>query len=284
MRGPNSYDPLSGAATMGSDSVAAALRQAVEDDKVKAILFRVDSPGGSYVASDTIWRETIRAREAGKPIIVSMGNVAGSGGYFVAMAADKIVAQPTTITGSIGVLGGKMVTEDMWKKIGITWDEVHVGANSSIYSAIYPYDEQGEAYLKATLDRIYQDFTEKVAEGRGMPLEEVREVAKGRIWSGTDALEIGLVDELGGMTKALELAREAAGLEPGADVRLKPYPTPKTAFQLLFDEGPNNSEEAARQARINTLTQLRPLVELGRQLGLLEDGTDVLSMPPVRVR
>jgi protease IV len=284
MRGASGYDPLSGAANMGSDSVAAAIREAVRDDEVKAIVFRVDSPGGSYVASDTIWRETVRAREAGKPVIVSMGNVAGSGGYFVAISADKIVAQPTTITGSIGVLGGKMVTEAMWNKIGITWDEVHVGEHASVYSSILPYDEAGEAYLQAALDRIYQDFTEKVAEGRNLPLEEVRKIAKGRIWSGSDAIEIGLVDALGGLNTAVQLARESADLSTDGDYHLKLYPSAQTPFQLLFGEGPDNSEKATAQAQVRALTQLRPLVELGRQLGLLEEGTGVLSMPPVRVR
>ena len=128
-RGRSGYDPVFGDVTMGSDTVAGALRKAIKDDDVKAIVFRVDSPGGSYVASDAIWRETVRAKQAGKPVIVSMGNVAGSGGYFVAMAADKIVAQPGTITGSIGVLGGKMLTAGLWEKLGVSWDEVHSSAN-----------------------------------------------------------------------------------------------------------------------------------------------------------
>ncbi|MGH7960196.1 MAG: S49 family peptidase, partial [Candidatus Binatia bacterium] len=124
-RGKSEYDPLFGGSSMGSDTVAAALRAAIKDEQVKAILFRIDSPGGSYVASDTIWRETIRAKEAGKPVIVSMSDVAGSGGYFVAMSADKIVAQPATITGSIGVFAGKMLTNGLWNKIGLSWDEIH---------------------------------------------------------------------------------------------------------------------------------------------------------------
>ncbi len=126
-RGASDYDPVQGSQNMGSDTVAGAIRAAAEDKDVKAILFRVDSPGGSYVASDTIWREVVRARQTGKPVIVSMGNLAGSGGYFVAMAADKIVAEPGTITASIGVLGGKMLTGGLWDKIGLSWDEVHQG-------------------------------------------------------------------------------------------------------------------------------------------------------------
>lgn len=281
VRGKSEYDPLGGSATLGGDSVAAALRQAIEDDDVKAILFRVDSPGGSYVASDTVWRETVRAREAGKPVIVSMANVAGSGGYFVAMAADKIVAEPGTITGSIGVLGGKLLTRELWSKLGITFDAVQTSENAEMWSGLEDYDEAGWARLQAMLDRIYEDFTTKVAEGRELPLERVQEIAKGRIWSGADAKELGLVDELGGYHVALRLAREAAGLEPDAPIRLKLYPPRKTPFEMLFDKGAENSEgEAARAAAARVLETLRPAVTVLRQAGLLGPEPEVLSMPP----
>src|SRR6267154_4280714 len=138
-RGKSDYDPVQGSQNMGSDTVAGAIRAAAEDKDVKAILFRIDSPGGSYVASDTIWREVLRAHQAGKPVIVSMGNLAGSGGYFVAMAADKIVAEPGTITASIGVLGGKMLTSGLWNKLGLSWDEVHAGANASMWTGNMDY-------------------------------------------------------------------------------------------------------------------------------------------------
>src|SRR6266481_1470023 len=138
-RGKSDYNPVQGSQNMGSDTVAGAIRAAAEDKDVKAILFRVDSPGGSYVASDTIWREVVRARQAGKPVIVSMGNLAGSGGYFVAMAADKIVAQPGTITASIGVLGGKLVTSALWDQLGISFDEVHRGQNATMFSSLHEY-------------------------------------------------------------------------------------------------------------------------------------------------
>lgn len=131
-RGKSGVDPLSGDVGMGSDTVTAAFRDAVEADRVRAILFRIDSPGGSYVASDTIWREVSRAREAGKPVIVSMGNVAASGGYFVAIPADRIVAQPGTITGSIGVFAGKMLTSGFWQKLGVSFDKVHTGENATM--------------------------------------------------------------------------------------------------------------------------------------------------------
>jgi protease-4 len=139
---------------MGADSVTAAFRAAIEDKAVKAILFRVDSPGGSYVASDAIWREVVRAKRAGKPVMFSMGNMAGSGGYFVAMAADKIVAQPATITGSIGVLGGKPLTTDFWHKAGVSWDEVHTSNNATMWTWTQDYTAAQWARLQGWLGRI----------------------------------------------------------------------------------------------------------------------------------
>jgi signal peptide peptidase SppA len=171
-RGQSSFDPLSGSVAMGSDTVTRAFRDALEDDDVKAILFRVDSPGGSYVASDAIWRMTVKAREAGKPVVVSMGNVAASGGYFVSMASDRIIAQPGTVTGSIGVVGGKFLTRDFWEEnFGITWDTVQTSANAGMYVGLHDYTEEGWARYQAWLDRVYDDFTGKVARGRGMSRE-----------------------------------------------------------------------------------------------------------------
>ncbi|ANM29114.1 hypothetical protein ABI59_05120 [Acidobacteria bacterium Mor1] len=275
VRGPSGYDPLTGSQFMGSDSVAANLRAAVDNKRVKAIVFRVDSPGGSYVASDAIWRETVRAREAGKPVIVSMGNVAGSGGYFVAMEAEKIVAQPGTITGSIGVLGGKMYTKEMWDKIGMAFDSVQAGRNADMWSGTYRYSETGRARLDAWLDRVYEDFTGKVAEGRDMPIEEVQQVAKGRIWSGEDALEIGLVDELGGIDTALRLAREAIGLEPDADIRVRVFPAEKTPLELLFDR-PESSD--ARASVVRSIRRMQSLAREAERVGLVNE------QPGVRMR
>ncbi len=284
VRGGSEYDPMSGAITMGSDSVAANFRAAIDDEDVKAILFRVDSPGGSYVASDTIWRETLRAKEAGKPVIISMGNVAGSGGYFVAMSADKIVAQPGTITGSIGVLSGKMLTSEMWDKLGITWDDVRTSDNATLWTGTHDYDEAQWARFQTALDRIYEDFTSKVAEGRGMPIERIQELAKGRIWTGEDALERGLVDALGGFDVALGLAREAGGIDADADVELRLFPRPKTPFELFFDEGASSSESRATAlAMARVLERVRPLARLAQRAGLLGPQSQVLSMPPEMV-
>lgn len=280
VRGSSGYDPLSGMQTMGSDDVAASLRDAADDDRVRAIVFRVDSPGGSYVASDTVWREVQRARDAGKPVVVSMGDVAASGGYFVSMHADHIVAQPGTITASIGVLAGKLATREAWKKIGITFDTVQVGDNADMWSALDPYDAAGRARLDAFLDGVYEDFTSRVADGRGLDRERVGEIARGRIWTGEDALALGLVDELGGVDVALRVARERAGLAPDGEVRFQVYPRPQTPFEALMDRGPDGSEgRAAVVALQRVLTRVRPLVRTLDRVGLGPGAEDVLSLP-----
>jgi protease IV len=285
-RGKSDYDPVQGTVNMGSDTVAGAIRAAAAAKDVKAILFRVDSPGGSYVASDAIWREVVNARKAGKPVIVSMGDLAGSGGYFVAMAADKIVAQPGTITASIGVLGGKMLTSGLWSKIGLSWDEVHQGSNATMFTGTQDYTPAEWARFEAWLDRVYVDFTGKVAEGRRLPKEKVLEIAKGRIWSGQDAKNLGLVDELGGYDTALKLARKAAGIADGEEVKIVVYPRPKTLLQsLLQRQGPDNSEkEAVGQTLARILETVQPMARELQAAGInRKDQDDVLRMPEVEV-
>lgn len=280
LRGESEYDPASQEPTMGSDTVAAAFRAAVEDESVRAILFRVDSPGGSYVASDTIWRETVRARQAGKPVIVSMGDVAGSGGYFVAMACDKIVAQPATITGSIGVLGGKFLTTGFWDKLGVTWDEVHTSRNSTIWTGTHDYSPSEWDRFQASLDRIYEDFTSKVAEGRRLPKQRVLEIAKGRIWSGEDGKNLGLVDAVGGYAEALALVREAAGLPEDAPIRLKVFPKKKSLFEAIFGRERDSSEgQATARLVARLLEAVRPAARIARELGLLGPPRGELATP-----
>jgi protease IV len=284
-RGKSDYDPVQGSQNMGSDTVAGAIRAAAEDKDVKAILFRVDSPGGSYVASDAIWREVVRARQAGKPVIVSMGNLAGSGGYFVAMAADKIVAEPGTITASIGVLGGKMLTSGLWDKVGLSWDEVHQGENATMFTGTQDYTPAEWARFEAWLDRVYVDFTNKVADGRKLSKEKVLEIAKGRIWSGQDAKNLGLVDELGGYDTALKLAKRAAGVPADEEVRVVVYPRPKGFLESeLGWRSPDNSEkEAVGQTMAQILEAVQPVARqldaAGIRTGREQD--DVLRMVPV---
>ena len=284
-RGKSDYDPVQGSQNMGSETVAGAIRAAAEDNDVKAILFRVDSPGGSYVASDTIWREVVRARQAGKPVIVSMGNVAGSGGYFVAMAANKIVAQPGTITASIGVLGGKMLTSGLWDKVGLSWDEVHQGQNATMFTGTQDYTPAEWGRFEAWLDRVYLDFTSKVADGRKLPKEKVLEIAKGRIWSGEDAKNLGLVDELGGYDTALKLAKKAIGVSENDEVKIVVYPRPKSFFKNLMDRrgADNSDQEAVRQTLARVLADVQPMARKLRAVGITNndndnDQDDVLKM------
>jgi protease-4 len=224
-RGRSGRSPLTGGA-MGSDTIASAIRAATKDEHTRAILLRVNSPGGSYVASDTIWREVVRARAAGTPVVVSMGDVAASGGYFISMAADQIIAQPGTITGSIGVLTGKPVLGAALGRAGITGDRIVQGAHAAMFSSLEPFSDSEWALVNDWLDHIYADFTTKVAGGRGMTPEQVHDVAKGRVWTGADALAHGLVDELGGIDRATAVARQRAGLPSAAPVRIFPRVSP----------------------------------------------------------
>ncbi len=280
VRGKSSGNPLTGGQTMGSETVAKAIRTAVEDDSVAAILFRVSSPGGSYVASDTIWREVVLAKKAGKPVIISMGDVAASGGYFVAMPADKIVAQPGTITGSIGVLAGKMVTPAMWEKVGLTFDQVEVGANANMWNASKSFSPAEWARFNAWLDRIYDDFTSKVAAGRKLPKEKVLEIAKGRVWTGEDAKAIGLVDELGGFPVALRLAKEAAKIPAGEKVRVAVFPRERTPFEQLSERMSGEGEDESSLTALVRLVE--PLGPLLRQVEAERQG--VLTAPPLTIR
>jgi len=260
MRGESGAEVLFGT-SMGSETVTAAFRAAV-DDEVEAIIFRIDSPGGSYVASDAIWREVRRAQDAGIPVIATMGNVAGSGGYFVAMGAEHIIAQPSTITGSIGVVYGKFVTDEFWNELGINWREIATSENATMWSSLTPYNEHTEERLNSWLDHVYDDFTAKAAEGRGMTQEEIHEVARGRIWSGRDALELGLIDEVGGFLTAINRVRTLLELDEDASINIKQYPPKKTLIEQLMDSGPSSSERAATvQAFKTTVAPLQPLLQ-----------------------
>ncbi len=242
------YDPLFGEAVAGSRTIAKALRDAAEDDRVEAILLRIDSPGGLAVAADAIHREVARAREAGKPVVASMGNVAASGGYYVAMSADSIVAQPGALTGSIGVLVGKVASEGMWEAIGVEWEYQDTSANASIWSPVRPFTENQQETVERLIDGIYTNFQEAVAEHRGLDPNRAGEWSKGRVFTGEEARELGLVDELGGLPAALRLVRREIGAEADAPIELKPFPREKSLERLLvegaFTKPPVNSEES----------------------------------------
>jgi protease IV len=272
-RGRSGRGPLSGGA-MGSDTISAALRAATADDGARAILLRVNSPGGSYVASDTIWREVVRARNAGKPVVVSMGDVAASGGYFIAMAADAIIAQAGTITGSIGVLSGKPVVGGLLGRAGITTDSVTEGAHSDMFNTTRPFSEDEWALVNDWLDHIYADFTGKVAQGRRMSPERVHELARGRVWTGADALANGLVDELGGMDRAAAIARRRAGLPATAPLRIYPRNSPLERLR------PSSDRTAALVPGASLLTEAwGPVWRLASQAGLTPYGPLILPGP-----
>jgi protease-4 len=249
--GPAEDSPFGGSTEMNSDVVARALLDAAEDKDVKAIVFRVSSPGGSPVASDQILNAVKLAQAKGKKVVVSMGEYAASGGYYVSASADAIVASPTTITGSIGIFGGKLVVGEAARAyLGVEADTVKVGSPLiDMYSGFKPFTNAQRQVYAAQIDRGYLDFKTKVAEGRKMPLEKVNTLAKGRVWTGVQAKERGLVDELGGLTVAVDKAKALAGLKPDEQVRLKLYPdqpSPFEAFKSFFGA----SAEAARAAAL----------------------------------
>jgi protease IV len=263
----------------GSDTLSAQLRAARDNDRARAVVMRVESPGGSAVASEVIWREVWRLREADKPVIVSMGDVAASGGYYIACPAEVIVALPATLTGSIGVLGGKLVVDSLLERLGVGTGTVQQGAHALMYSARRSFSEDERARFAATVDAIYHDFVGKVAEGRQRPVADIEAVARGRVWTGRDALEAGLVDELGGLRDAVRIARERASLPEDAPVlgavRIPP---------LARLSRPRNSEDPRTWVRTAlpwaaVTGTIKDLTDMATALGLPADAT--LRMPAI---
>ena len=210
--GDSFSDPFTGTRAMGSSTIARAVQSVREDDSVKAVVLRIDSGGGLVVAADIIWRELMRLKGV-KPLIVSMGDVAGSGGYYIAMPAHVVIAEPGTITGSIGVIGGKYSLKGLYDKIGVHKEIIKRGKHADFYTDYGDYPPEERAIVRQQIGEIYDDFITKVAKAREMSKEEIDHIARGRIWTGKQALENGLVDELGGLDRALSVARKRAGLE-----------------------------------------------------------------------
>ncbi|HEX7536800.1 MAG TPA: signal peptide peptidase SppA [Dermatophilaceae bacterium] len=258
---------------VGSDSVGAALRAATRDEHVRAVVLHVDSPGGSAVASETIWREMCRVRDAGKPVVVSMGEAAASGGYYIACPADVIVALPSTLTGSIGVFGGKLVVHELFERLGLSTGAVSHGARSLMFSARRGFSDEERERLAATIDAIYDDFVAKVARGRGRPVAEIENIARGRVWTGSDALGNGLVDELGGLRDAIRIARLRAHLPADAPVSHAVHVSP------LARLGQAKNTEDPRAVISPTLPGLS---EITAALGL--PAAAALRMPSITVR
>ncbi len=255
--GPNQSTGLT--TTAGADSICAHLRQAGRDEHIKAVVLRINSPGGSYAASDTIRREVQQLRSTGKPVIASMGDVAASGGYFAAMGCDAIVANPTTLTGSIGVLAGKFVLSGLIDRMGLIREDVTAGAHAAWFSSQRPFSEHEWGKLDAWLDEIYADFTTKAAQDRGLTLAELEPLARGRVWTGADALTHGLVDQLGGMDAALDLAaRRLQTSRESLQVRAVP-----PALHWLAEFFPPDSSESGSSVTASPFVPLQRLLTGG---------------------
>ena len=279
-RGSGGDSTFVGSGQAGSDAIIRAFRMAERDPEVRAILFRIDSPGGSAVASESIWRETLRAKEAGKKLIVSMGDVAGSGGYYIAAAADKIVADPATLTGSIGVVSGKVLLSGLLDKIGAGSSAVDAGANAGIDSAFQDFTPPEYQRFEAFLDDVYNGFKDHVAEGRKMDAAAVEAVAKGRIWSGEDAKAKGLVDALGGYDMAIALAKQEAGIPPTSDVTIKIFPPPESPVSVLLSRLTGRPAPGSEQAMLDQV--LAALGPLWMQIEWMT-APGALTMAPVEV-
>lgn len=262
-----------------SDDVAQAIHDAANDPDVRAIVLRISSPGGSYVASDTIWRELMLAREAEIPVIVSMGDMAASGGYFVTLPASKVVAQPATITGSIGVYAFKPVLQEMWSKLNVTWETVALGDYATMWSPHHGFSDVQRSQFEKGVDTAYRDFTEKVGASRHLSPEMVDKIARGRIWTGSDALNVGLVDTLGGQYEAIRLAKQEIGLDPDAPINLRPFPEEQDGLTALLDSL-NLKQLASAAATFSRLSaSLQPLNEVMGHARVASQGPALLGPP-----
>src|SRR5215831_17385860 len=223
--GKSGFDPLNGAA-LGSDSLIDAIRQARRDSSLRAIVLRIDSPGGSAAASDAIWRELMLARNerSDRPLVASMSDLGASGGYYIAMPAQVIVAQPSTLTGSIGIFGGKIVTGGVYEKLGAHIDSTSIGRHAEINSPARPYTADERQKVQEQLQAFYDQFVEKVAESRHSEPDKIDAIARGRVWTGRQAKQNGLVDQLGGLDRAIAIAKQRAKIPVESEVELVPFP------------------------------------------------------------
>lgn len=279
--GASSYDSPQGQ-VVGSDTVVEYLRKARADGSIKAIVLRVDSPGGSAIASDVIWREVMLTR-AVKPVVASMSDVAASGGYYIAMPAHQIVAEPATLTGSIGVVMVKFVIDGTLKKVGMNLEGVSEGRYADLYSPIRPFSPEERAKVQEQMQATYDAFVEKAAAGRNMTPERIDAIAQGRVWTGRQAKQIGLVDELGGLDRALALAKQRAKISPDAEVELVVYPPRQSIYEIV-------SKPFGTSDRIATLGALlgfqnpRALQALTAPLRVFRRNEPLALMPNVFIR
>ena len=273
--GESSID-IQGGRTVGSRTFAHAIRQARDDPTIEAIILRIDSPGGLAIAADIMWREIVLAREA-KPVIASMSDVAASGGYYIAAAADAVVAQPGTLTGSIGAFSGKFVVEKALEKFGITIETVKNGAEADLFSPVRSFSDRGRMRLQTLLDATYRRFLEVVSEGRGLTVETVHGIGQGRVWTGRQAVNNGLVDSLGGMNEALIVAKDLANIAVSEDVTLVPFPRPQSFFeQISRSFGLVSKVISGATTRVTSIALDSTIPSSGR---LRREGSVLLLMP-----
>jgi protease IV len=281
--GRSGYDPLNGA-VLGSDTLVESIRRIRESPDIKAVVVRIDSPGGSALASDVIWRELVRLRDSkpARPLVVSMSDLAASGGYYIAMAAPLIVAEPGTLTGSIGIFGGKIVMGGTYAKLGANIEAVSHGKNAQIFSPARRFNADERAKMGEQLQAFYDQFVEKAAASRHMTPERLDAIAQGRVWTGRQAKQIGLVDELGGLDRAVALAKTRAKIPAGSEVELVTFPPRRSFYDLLASSLGGSEERAASAWDLAALLgagQRRAVGIVSAPLRLFRSGEPLALMP-----
>jgi len=279
--GQSSYDGPQGQ-VVGSDTIIEYLRKARADSSIRAIVLRIDSPGGSAIASDVIWREIMLTRDK-KPVIASMSDVAASGGYYIAMPAQAIVAQPATLTGSIGVVMVKFVIDGTLKKLGLNMENVRQGRYADLYSPIRPFSPEERAKIEEQMQATYAAFVEKAAAGRNTTPERIDAIGQGRVWTGKQAKELGLVDELGGLERAIAIAKQHARIAQDTEVQIVVYPPRKSIYELVSNPF-GRTEGAATLASLLGFKDPRALETLTAPIRVFRRGEPLALMPNVFVR
>jgi protease-4 len=280
--GKSNYDSPSGA-VVGSDTLIEYLRKARADNSIKAIVLRVDSPGGSAIASDIIWREVLLTKNQ-KPLIASMSDVAASGGYYIAMPAHAIVAEPSTLTGSIGVVLTKFVIDGTLKKLGVNMEGVSQGKFADMYSPVRPFSPEERARMAENMQATYDTFVEKAAQGRNTTPERIDAVGQGRVWTGRQAKQIGLVDELGGLDRAIALAKQRAKIAQDSEVELVIYPPKKSFYDIVRDPFGSSADRATTLASLLGIGNPKVLQAVTAPLQVFRRGEPLALMPNVFVR
>jgi len=278
--GKSNYDSPSGN-VVGSETLVDYLRKARADSAVKAIVLRIDSPGGSAIASDVIWREVMLTKNQ-KPVIASMSDVAASGGYYIAMPAHAIVAEPSTLTGSIGVVITKFVIDGTLKKLGLNMEGVSQGKYAQMYSPVRPFSPEERARVAENMQATYDTFVEKAAQGRNTTPEKIDAIAQGRVWTGRQAKQLGLVDELGGLDRAVAIAKQRAKIPQDSEVELVIYPPKKSFYEIFRD--PFGTDRTSTLTSLLGIGNPRVMQALAAPLQVFRRGEPLALMPNVFVR